>query len=120
MINKMDQELLMLAAMAAGVEGEYQHWEDSRDAVSCGIAPKGAVGREWWNPLTNEGTRYRLAKTLKMTIDFSFCTVWKRVDDHTLIQEFWGGVTGNDEAHAIVRVAAEVGELQWKLAQGKV
>lgn len=51
----LNRALLELAAKAAGVLGVYQHWEDSRGSVSCGIAPNGSPGRLWWNQLTDEG-----------------------------------------------------------------
>lgn len=63
-----------------------------------------------WNPLTDDGDRYRLAKHLGISIDFEDCCAWKRLATGKLIQEFWGGECG-DEPHAVVRVAAEIGRL---------
>ncbi|NCP98138.1 hypothetical protein GW796_07440 [archaeon] len=112
MINQVNKELLELAANAAGIKGEYQHWKDSNDTVSCGIAPNGAVGSDWWNPLTNISAKYNLAKTLGMTIDFSKHTVWKQINKNSSIKEFWGEEKGVDEGHAILRLAAKIGSLK--------
>lgn len=60
-----------------------------------------------WNPIADEGDRYRLARDLGMTIDFADRTVYKRLPDQTLIQEYWGG-DFDDEGHAVARVAAEI------------
>lgn len=104
-----DRELLELAAKAAGVSGGWREKTaaDGYPAYSCGI---GDVGRllPLWNPLTDDGDRYRLAKHLGISIDFQDCCAWKRLANGELIQEFWGGECG-DEAHAVVRAAAEIG-----------
>ena len=70
---KTDRELLELAAKAVGRSGVYQHWEDSRDNVSCGIAPNGTPGREWWNPLRDDGACARLEAELRIDIE------WQRI-----------------------------------------
>lgn len=95
-----DRELLELAAKAAGYELDEDG--DRLDERESGGAPKR------WNPLTDDGDRYRLARQLGLTIDFTDCTVWKRLSDHSLIQEYWGGDCG-DEGHAVLRAAAEIG-----------
>ena len=56
-----NKELLEAVALIAGVKGKYQHWEDSNDRVSCGIAPDGRPGREWWNPLKDDSEAFKLA-----------------------------------------------------------
>lgn len=61
-----DRELLELAAKAAGVKGTWQQWTDSRDFVSCGIAPDRSSGSEWWNPLRDDGEALRLAVKLRI------------------------------------------------------
>jgi hypothetical protein len=63
-----------------------------------------------WNPLTDDGDRYRLARQLGINIDFGDSCAWKRLLSGRVIQEFWGGDCG-DEAHAVVRAAAEIGRL---------
>ena len=84
-----DRELLESAARAAGIKFEPKWY---------GVD---------WNPLTDEGDCYRLEKQLGINIDFHDCGAWKRLPNGELIQEWWGGECG-DEAHAIVRVAAEM------------
>lgn len=94
-----DRELLELAAKAAG----YSPAVVTDDGV---VLLRGVRVR--WSPLTDDGDRYRLIAALKMGIDFDECTVWKRLPNSVFIQEFWGGDCG-DEAHAVLRAAAEIG-----------
>ena len=94
-----DRKMIELAATAAGYE--IARWTDEGDALHLfGV-------QEHWNPLSDDGDRYRLAKNLGLCVDFTECTVWKRMPDHSLIQEYWGGDCG-DEARAVVRAAAEI------------
>jgi len=106
-----DRELLEMAAKAVGVEiyggvgtnggpYKYEEWP--------GEIGKFRTGQRW-NPLEDDGDRLRLARTLKINIDFHDCCAWKRLSDGSLIQEFWGGEHG-DEAHAVVRAAAAIGK----------
>ncbi|MDQ1921669.1 hypothetical protein [Massilia pseudoviolaceinigra] len=105
-----DRELLELAAKAVGIVGEYRtahqaYGDQFVDGIDTGA-------RFWWNPLADVGDRYRLAQTLGMNIDFADCFVWKRTPTG-VIQEFWGAdYAGDDDAHAIVRLAAEIGLTQ--------
>lgn len=99
-----DLELLKLAAKAMGIN--HHHIDDDgvwwrkghlAEAVHC------------WNPRTDDGDRLRLIRTLKMSIDYADCGVSARYDfGRKLAQEWWGGDEG-DEAHAVLRVAAEIG-----------
>lgn len=97
-----DRELLELAAKALGCD----YWHHA-ETFSDWISHPACAPREW-NPLTDDGDRYRLAKALGLTIDFNDGTVWRRLPDHSLIQKYWGGEY-EDEAHAIVGAAAEIG-----------
>jgi len=100
--------MLMWAAKAVGYDTSH-HWNVSRMDLDPPIIDLCIPGVSTaWNPLIHEGERYRLARDLRMSIDFDDCYVCKRFPDHTLIQEFWGGECG-DEAHAVLRVAAEIG-----------
>jgi len=101
-----DRELLELAAKVAG----YVVHQYDETKGSCWIW--NGERYHWWCPLTDDGDRYRLARTLGINIDFAECYAWKRLPSGNLIQEFWGGDTGIDEAHAIVRaaVAAAIGK----------
>jgi len=96
-----DKELLELAAKAAGLEFSYKN-EFAGGKIKTGDCTV------WWTPLHDDGDRYRLARTLGISIDFEDCCAWKRLPSGSLIQEYWGGECG-DEANAIVRVAAEIG-----------
>lgn len=109
-----DRELLELAAKAAGIpircwSGLYRTgllaWR-----ASFSSSPEAFVNGREWNPLTDDGDRYRLARQLGISIDFSDCCAWKRMQNGQLIQEFWGGECG-DEAHAVVGVAAAIGRM---------
>lgn len=102
-----DRELLELAAKAAGlVNPQYEQAVAGNWNIYHGDLED---PRECWNPLTDDGDRYRLARQLGINIDFSDCCAWKRMPSGNLIQEFWGGDCG-DEAHAVLRVAAEIGK----------
>jgi len=96
-----DKELLELAAKAAGglVYVEDMGWirEDAD-------GNRGA----WWNPLTDDGDRYRLIKKLEIEVNFKhqyaefkdkgICICWP--------QEV------KDDAYAVVAVAAEIGRMK--------
>ncbi len=103
-----DRELLELAAKAAGkclhaeVTHEYGNWGCDTTCVKCGKDPSSAS----WNPLTDDGDRYRLAQKLRISIDFRNSEAWAKYQGE-FIREAWGGDCG-DEAHAILRVAAEI------------
>jgi hypothetical protein len=98
-----DKEMMELAAKAAGVTIKY-NYIGTQDA------------RCPWNPLNEDGDRYRLIKTLKINIDFSDQCAWKRMPNGDLIQEFWheegdyADPSLGDEAHAVLRAAAEIGK----------
>ena len=99
-----DRELLESAAKAMGERVPPRFYPDESAVLLSG---------QRWNPLTDDGDRYRLAQKLGLAIDFTECTVWKRLPDHSLIQEYWGGDCG-DEAHAITSAAAAIGKEQSK------
>ncbi|MBR0883049.1 hypothetical protein ABIF65_004260 [Bradyrhizobium japonicum] len=90
-----DRELLELAAKAIGLNLRYNYL-GGRDA------------NQPWDPLTDDGDRYRLIRDLGMSICFKECTIYKRQINGDLIQEWWGGDCG-DEEHAVLRAAAEIG-----------
>lgn len=95
-----DRELLELAAKAAG----YQPAIVTDDGL---VLLRGV--QVTWNPLTDDGDRLRLIRALKMNIDYADCGVSARYNcGWNLAQEWWGGDEG-DEAHAVLRVAAEIG-----------
>lgn len=96
MENKTDRELLELAAKSVGISW----FEDCAMWVgNC---------RTGWNPLEDDGDRYRLAKRLKINIDFLNKIVCVFDEDDDVISESWANEL--DEARAIVRLAARIGE----------
>ena len=90
-----DKELLELAAKAAGIEIEFDE--------AGSPFHKGAVGWSYWNPLTDDGDRYRLIRRLEMAVNFKYqyaeyegiCVCWPQ--------------DAKDEAYAVAMVAAEIG-----------
>jgi hypothetical protein len=105
-----NQSLLELAAKAAGVKGVWQErWDDLTDSTSFGIAPNGSCGRDWWNPLKDDGEALRLA------IKLGICIVFIEDSDSVAAEHSAHGVMiveAMDDygtRHAIVRAAAEIG-----------
>ena len=103
-----DLEILKLAAKAAVLEVNFEDYTDPEDWFANGYDPDTGDVDKWWNPLRDDGDRLRLARALGINIDFADCSAWKRLPGGALIQENWGEDWG-DEAHAIVRAAAEIG-----------
>ncbi len=102
-----DRELLVLAAKAAGYLINFD--EPINDWYPHGYDEEAGDVQKWWNPLTDDGDRYRLAQKLRINIDFADGCAWHRSPLIGLIQEFWGEDCP-DEAHAIVSVAAQLGK----------
>ena len=84
-----DRELLKLAAKAAGIADGDVFYDMERDKV--------------WNPRDDDGDRYRLAKKLKMSLDFDMCCVHSGLAIYQ-----WGGLV--TEAEAVLIAAAEIGK----------
>jgi hypothetical protein len=104
-----DRELLNLAAKAAGIKinAARQAERDEAGFDDVGLWTDTATN---WNPLADDGDRLRLIRALKMNIDYADCGVSARYNfGRNLAQEWWGGDEG-DEAHAVLRVAAEIGK----------
>lgn len=98
-----DRELLELAAKAAGFNGRWIQW----DGAGFFQLSNGYV----WNPLTDDGDRYRLAKACKLVIDFDGGEVRWYADGESVPRLFRWMPGGNVdlEARAIVRAAAAIG-----------
>jgi hypothetical protein len=102
-----DREQLELAAKAAGYAITWKTGHCKGGAFEAAF-----IGDAPWNPATDAGDRYRLAKALNMAIEF---------DEHTVSATMPSGVLewitwGNDsyrrcktDADAIVALAAEIG-----------
>ncbi|MCY0910875.1 hypothetical protein [Massilia antarctica] len=104
-----DRELMAQAAKAVGLRfWPGDAWRD--EPTGGGLL---LISGLWlWNPITDAGDRYKLARTLGLNIEFAGCRVWTRTATGVL-QEFWGSdAVGDDDAHAIVRLAAVVGRAQ--------
>lgn len=101
-----DRELLEAAARAAGmsVVGE---WGSSFGPFSglC-IRQDDCPSGFRWNPLTDDGDRYRLLQALKMGIDFEDMSVIYTLDRCTCEESFRND---GDDARAVLRAAAEIG-----------
>lgn len=107
-----DRELLELAAKAAGLKLDVSGTNGGRKGQGFDVMGNAVLdwhNGETWNPLTDDGDRMRLARELGISIDYQDCCAWKRLPSGDLLQEFWGGECG-DEAHAVVRVAAQIGK----------
>lgn len=90
-----DRELLELAAKAAGID------------LDGGVDEHG-VYEENWNPITDGGVRYRLAKKLDILINFGSAYASFYKPDGTCGVMRWPE-DAEDDVYAIVRAAAEIG-----------
>ena len=90
-----DKELLELAAKAAGLKeygfmgGSFVHVEDNTFVE--------------WNPLTDDGDKYRLIKKLEISVNFKY-----QYAEYEGICVFWPQDV-KDDAYAVLEVAAEIG-----------
>lgn len=97
-----DRELIETAARAAGIVGT---WDEDRGGLEIAVPWRNFINYETWNPLKDDGDRYRLAKVCRLRIDFHLHRVLTQYG--TLFN--WTAIgQGDDEAHAIVRAAAEM------------
>lgn len=96
-----DRALLERAAKAAGIEWSH---EDGRGYEGD------EHGTWWWDPLHDEGARYRIARTLNMVLDFSDKTthaVRYYLPGETMPRTLeWPAGDEKAEALSIVRAAA--------------
>lgn len=97
-----DRELLEAAARVAGYRLEFVPDHNGNIRIH---AWSGDICIEW-NPLTDDGDRYRLLKALKMAIDFEIFEVIYLVDGNICAQSFRDD---GDDARAVLRAAAEIG-----------
>lgn len=69
-------------------------------------------GNVVWNPLEDDAQCLQLARALGISLDFSDCCAWVRLNDTsaTLYQEYWGGDCWRNDREATVAVAAALGE----------
>ena len=108
------KHMLLMAAKAGGVPGTFQSWFDDRDNESCGIAPDGAPGRDWWNPLTNSSNAFLLSVDLEIHIthegNLVRCLVYRTGMRQTDFTEPYGNDPRAATRLAITRSAAAIGD----------
>lgn len=113
-----EREMLEFAAKAAGIDGKYNAVTEEFYLSEGEVDPSGK-GREWWNPLTDDGDALRLAVKLGISIfppqvpeqqgDFAVASL--PGDDGNWVQEFIkNGDPYAATRRAIVRAAAAIGE----------
>jgi hypothetical protein len=103
-----DRELLELAAKAAGMwPGDFELDDDMQPVLPDGKGFRLAWGRGWWNPLTDDGDRYQLARTCGLIVDFDGCEVRWYVEGEEVPRRLsWFKDDLHGEALAITRAAA--------------
>ena len=105
-----DRELLELAAKAAGIELRW--FSHVRMHTATGIVDMEPqlphIEDKVWNPITDDGDRYRLAKKLDIRIHFGPCYV-TYVSNNICGCVNWPE-NAKDDAYAIVQAAAEIGK----------
>lgn len=102
-----DRELLELAAKAAGIEvvGLASKYICQGVSDFALLVRNEQGGDSIFDPLTDDGDRYRLARTCKMRIDFQEGLVFA---GYEIAFRFTPG-NDKEEVYAIVRAAAEIG-----------
>ena len=98
-MNDDDRALLEAAARAAGILLDADG--DRLDQRDAGGAPLP------WNPLTDDGDRYRLARATGINVEWGSGSGCASTDAGQWFM--WGPGHEDDEAHAIVRAAVASG-----------
>ena len=107
-----DQELLELAARAAGLNVKAQSVNADDRWIGLIVGEKHTREKKFWNPLTDDGDALRLAVKLGLRIEINT----QVLGDTLVISEFYDNVechNGDPYAatrRAIVRAAAEIGK----------
>jgi hypothetical protein len=105
-----DRELLEAAARAAGLHVWPGHgWQSSILYRAARPHSSGLVSGVEWNPLEDDGDRYRLARATGLRIDWHLHRVLA-MDGTTY--DWTASGRGDNEAHAIVRAAAAMATAQ--------
>ena len=100
-----DRELLIFAAKAAGIEGEYESWTGQGFKEGIRQVLNGVKCLRPWNPLTDDGDAFRLAVQLNLLNDRRFAQ--KR--DVLMFTRNRPG--GENARRTVVRAAAAIGGL---------
>ncbi len=101
MEKQSDDQLLVLAAKAAGYKVNYM-WQCSKSYLSI-------KGDKEWNPLTDDGDALRLAVKLEIKLLYFTGGVSANRSIHGFIADERSGDIMADARRAITRVAAEIG-----------
>lgn len=105
-----DRELLELAAKAAGINASWNDQDAAEyEAQHEGMWLEGERSPDnsaFWNPLTDDGDRYRLLKALDLAIDFESKVVIYTIGVRICEESFRDD---GDDARAVLRAAAEIG-----------
>ena len=107
-----DQELLELAARAAGLNVKAQSVNADDRWIGLIVGEKHTREKKFWNPLADDGDALRLAVKLGLRIEINT----QVLGDTLVISEFYDNVechNGDPYAatrRAIVRAAAEIGK----------
>lgn len=107
---KTDRELLELAALAAGIQTQWESASNTRGVLPGLYRMAGDVRLAPWNPLHDDGDALRLAVVLGLNVyhlnGYAFA---ESLDGVEVVQQH--GSDANDATRrAIVRAAAEIGE----------
>ena len=105
-----DRELLELAAKAAGMDGWTWCEEQQCMKSPAKESPYGSV-HSYWNPREDGGDALRLAVKLEMELDIGRDSVAIRHSTGIKILEAFNNDPCAATRRAIVRVAAELGDL---------
>lgn len=113
-----DKELLIMAARAAGVVGEYRSaYVEAYNRDVYGMAPRWVGISAFWNPITSDGDALRLAVKLDLHVVFHPALAQSIVRPYYCAErdgETIENLESNTDRYAatrraIVRAAAEIG-----------
>lgn len=115
--NTTDREQLELAAKAANLAVEWHRWPSTSRGgfyiLNGLISECSGPCYNPWNPLTDDGDRYRLARTLNMNIEFDTKSVGAKLPNGNWMWIGWGDGSSDGrhktDADAILALAAEIG-----------
>jgi len=114
---KTDKELLELAAKAVGLNIKMYEVDQDDNFSGLVVGRRGTKEKVWWNPLRSDGDALRLAVMLNLTVCTGPCQASATSISGALSGFFPKEDTIEQNAfsavrRAIVRAAAQVGEMQ--------
>ncbi len=97
-----DKELILLAAKAAGIEGEYHEYYEAILVSGNGLPCT------HWNPLTNKDDAFELMVDFFLTLMFDD-VIWIHLGDSGQVSEAYGdGIDNQKAARRVITKAAAV------------